>query len=108
MDAVPELLHDLKNQPVTEPRSGNGAKSENPVRVSMIFGNGVGGFSAVRWIQLLSCTPDCVFTAVSGADVRAGRGHSRPIVETHIVVLTTKSIKLFCRLAPLVSTPWIL
>jgi glutamine amidotransferase-like uncharacterized protein len=38
----------------------------------MIFGNGVGGFSAVRWIQLLSCTPDCVFTAVSGADVRAG------------------------------------
>ena len=72
MDAVPELLHDLKNLPVTEPRSGNGAKSENPVRVSMIFGNGVGGFSAVRWIQLLSCTPDCVFTAVSGADVRAG------------------------------------
>ena len=38
----------------------------------MIYDKGVGGFSAVRWIQLLSCTPDCVFTAVSGADVRSG------------------------------------
>ena len=72
MDAVPALLRDLKNQPAPAPRSCNLAKVEKPVRVSMIFGNGVGGFSAVRWIQLLSCTPDCVFTAVSGADVRAG------------------------------------
>ena len=71
-DAVPALLRDLKLQPPPAPRSRNLTKSENPVRVSMIFDNGVGGFSAVRWIELLSCTPDCVFTAVNGADVRAG------------------------------------
>ena len=71
-DAVPALLRDLKSQPAPTQPPRNEAKSENPVRVSMIFDNGVGGFSAVRWIQLLSCTPDCVFTAVNGADVRAG------------------------------------
>ena len=71
-DAIPALLRDLKNLPAPTPRQRNTAKIENPVCVSMIFDNGVGGFSAVRWIQLLSCTPDCVFTAVNGADVRAG------------------------------------
>lgn len=71
-DKVPSLLRDLKNLPPPAPRPRLAAKSENPIRVSMIFDNGVGGFSSVRWIQLLSCTPDCVFTAVNGTDVRAG------------------------------------
>ena len=70
--AVPGLLRDLKNAPVPAPRKGPAPKAENPVRVAAYFDNGAGGCAALRWVKLLSLSPDCAFTAVDAADVRAG------------------------------------
>ena len=71
-DAVPGLLRDLKNAPPPAPRKGPALKTANPVRVATYFDLGVGGCASIRWIKLLSLSPDIAFTAVSAEDVRAG------------------------------------
>ncbi|MBP5509288.1 MAG: hypothetical protein J6Z49_00045 [Kiritimatiellae bacterium] len=69
---VPQVLRELKNAPLPPPRPAPAPKSANPVRVAAYFDAGASGCAAMRWIKLLSLSPDCAFTAVNGADVRNG------------------------------------
>ncbi len=66
------VLRALKNAPAPAPRKPAAAKAAQPVRVAAYFDAGVSGASSVRWIKLLSLSPDCAFTPVSAADIRAG------------------------------------
>ena len=70
--AVPGLLRGLKDAPLPAPRTGPAPQATNPVRVAAYFDDGAGGCAALRWVKLLSLSPDCAFTAVDAADVRAG------------------------------------
>lgn len=69
---VPGVLRELKNAPVPPPRPAPAEKVANPVRVAAYFDAGASGCAAVRWIKMLSLSPDCAFTAVNGEDVRKG------------------------------------
>ena len=70
-DAWTELKA-LKLLPPPQPRKGPAPKVAKPVRAAAYFDSGVGGCASIRWIKLLSLSPDCEFTAVSAQDVRDG------------------------------------
>jgi len=65
-------LKALKLLPPPPPRAAPAPKAEKPVRAAVYFDNGVGGCASIRWVKLLSLSPDCEFKAVSAQDVREG------------------------------------
>ena len=65
-------LKALKLLPPPPPRKAVAPKAANPVRAAVYFDNGVGGCASIRWVKLLSLSPDCEFKAVSAQDVRDG------------------------------------
>ena len=71
-EAVPEALREIKNAPPPPLRAPPAEKVANPVRAAVYFDKGVFGCASVRWIKLLSLSPDCVFTPVDAKDVRDG------------------------------------
>lgn len=62
----------LKSFPPPPPRAAPAPKVAKPVRAAAYFDNGASGCAAVRWIKILSLSPDCEFTPVDAADVRSG------------------------------------
>jgi len=70
--SVANAMHSMKNAPLPPPRKGIAPKAANPIRAAAYFDNGAGGCASLRWIKLLSLSPDCEFTAVSASDVRNG------------------------------------
>ena len=65
-------LKALKLLPPPPPRKGPPPKVAKPVRAAVYFDKGVGGCASIRWVKLLSLSPDCAFKAVSAQDVRDG------------------------------------
>ena len=65
-------LNALKLKPPPRPRASPAPKNVKPVRAAVYFDIGAGGAAAVRWIKMLSLSPDCEFFPVSAADVRNG------------------------------------
>ena len=65
-------LRRLMAEPPPPPRKGPAPKRANPVRAAVYFDNGTGGCASIRWIKLLSLSPDCEFFPVSAQDVRDG------------------------------------
>ena len=65
-------LQAIKDVPLPPPRKGPPPKVAKPVRAAVYYDDGVGGCAAIRWVKLLSLSPDCECTIVSAADVRNG------------------------------------
>ena len=65
-------LKEFKFVPLPPPRKGPAPKVAKPVRAAVYFDKGVGGCASIRWVKLLSLSPDCEFKAVSAQDVRDG------------------------------------
>ena len=71
-ESVPAALRAIKDAPPPPSRKGPPPKAAKPVRAAVYYDDGVGGCAAIRWIKLLSLSPDCECTPVSAADVRNG------------------------------------
>ena len=71
-EAVPAALRAIKGAPAPAPRPEPPPKVAKPVRAAVYYDDGVGGCAAIRWLKLLSLSPDCECTPVSAADVRNG------------------------------------
>jgi len=65
-------LRAIKNIPPPAPRKAPPPKVAKPVRAAVYYDDGVGGCAAIRWLKLLSLSPECECTPVSAADVRNG------------------------------------
>lgn len=65
-------LKALKLLPPPLPRAAPAPKAAKPVRTAVYFDSGVGGCASIRWVKLLSLSPDCEFFPVSAEDVRNG------------------------------------
>ena len=65
-------LKALKLLPPPPPRAAPAPKVAKPVRAVVYFDKGAGGCASIRWVKLLSLSPDCEFKAVSAQDVRDG------------------------------------
>lgn len=70
--AVPDVLRSMKNSPLPPPRKGPAPKVAKPIRAVGYYDDGASGAASIRWIKLLSLSPECEFKAVSAADVRNG------------------------------------
>lgn len=69
---VARKLLELKSAPLPPPRKAPPPKNANAVRTAFYAGPGASGCAAVRWIKMLSLSPDCDFTVVNAEDVRNG------------------------------------
>lgn len=65
-------LRSLNSRPTPAPRGPVAAKRDNPVRAGIYTAGGANGCAFMRWIKLLSLSPDCELTLLDDADVRAG------------------------------------
>ena len=70
--SVARRLRELKSAPAPAPRKAPPPKNANAVRTVLYGDSGASGCAAVRWIKLLSLSPDCDFTVVNAEDVRNG------------------------------------
>lgn len=69
---VARVLRALKNAPAPAARPAPAEKSASPVRVAYYADVGASGCAALRWLKLLSLSPDYVVTPVNASDVRNG------------------------------------
>ena len=67
-----DALRAIRDVPPPAPRKGPPPKVAKPVRAAVYYDEGVGGCAAIRWIKMLSLSPECECTPVSAADVRNG------------------------------------
>lgn len=70
--AAIKYLHRLQAAPAPEPRAPAPAKKPDAVKVGIYSETGASGCAFVRWIKMLSLSPDCEVELIDGADVRAG------------------------------------
>ena len=71
-DGVASALRALRDAPAPAPRQGPPPKEANAVRAAFYSDVGASGCGAVRWIKLLSLSPDCDLKVVDAEEVRAG------------------------------------
>lgn len=70
--SVARRLRELKAAPLPPPRKAPPPKSANAVRTAFYGDAGASGCAAVRWIKMLSLSPECDFRVVDAKDVRDG------------------------------------
>jgi glutamine amidotransferase-like uncharacterized protein len=69
---VARRLRELRAAPAPAPRKAPASKNKDAVRTAFYGSIGASGCAAVRWIKMLSLSPDCDFMVVNAEDVRNG------------------------------------